>query len=260
MKLSDIVLSAIFHVCFVASAMYGLSFNQKAKEKMADTEPLFFEVLEESEIVTASESEVLPQEKELLEEPQELNLEDMILADYEHIIDDSVLESVFIPRKDEEEAKIEVATPPVLESSLLEFDFEPDSMPDSVPASDKKQNVMSELQNEHLSEAKEIDESSIVTANKEQSKIVSNPTALNRILPIYPRSARRRGREGSVTLQVTVSELGEVSDTEVVVSSGHRELDSAAESAVRSARFVPASEDGVNIQGMVRLTFDFKLK
>jgi protein TonB len=84
--------------------------------------------------------------------------------------------------------------------------------------------------------------------------------ALNRILPIYPRSARRRGREGSVTLQVTVSELGEVSDTEVVVSSGHRELDSAAESAVRSARFVPASEDGVNIQGMVRLTFDFKLK
>ena len=99
-----------------------------------------------------------------------------------------------------------------------------------------------------------------LSAPQEQSEIDSEPRALNRIVPVYPRSARRRGREGVVTLEILVSDIGNVSEAVVVAGSGHKDLDSAAVSAVRSARFAPATEDGVQVQGKLRLTFEFKLK
>ena len=94
----------------------------------------------------------------------------------------------------------------------------------------------------------------------EQAKVVSNPVALNRIIPVYPRSARRRGHEGCVTVEIMVAEDGRVSGAEVVSPSGHAELDAAAIGAVRTARFAPATEDGVSVRGRLRLTFEFKLE
>ena len=98
------------------------------------------------------------------------------------------------------------------------------------------------------------------SAEQEQAKVVSAPMALNRIIPVYPRSARRRGREGVVTVEITVSDFGEVSGVEVIAGSGYKDLDSAAVSAVRTARFAPATEDGVHVHGRLRLTFEFKLR
>jgi protein TonB len=97
-------------------------------------------------------------------------------------------------------------------------------------------------------------------AELEQAKVVSVPMALNRIVPVYPRSARRRGREGEVTVEISVSDSGEVSGVEVIAGSGYKDLDSAAVSAVRTARFAPATEDGVQVHGRLRLTFEFKLR
>jgi protein TonB len=94
----------------------------------------------------------------------------------------------------------------------------------------------------------------------EQARVVSNPVALNRIVPVYPRSARRKGHEGCVTVELVVSEEGGVSTADVIATSGHAELDAAALAAVRTARFAPATEDGVCVSGQLRLTFDFKLK
>ena len=89
---------------------------------------------------------------------------------------------------------------------------------------------------------------------------MSAPRALNKILPRYPRSARRKGHEGSVTVEVEVNESGEVSASGVVSSSGHRELDDAALDAVETIRFAPATKDGLNVGGRIRLTFEFKLQ
>ena len=94
----------------------------------------------------------------------------------------------------------------------------------------------------------------------EQAKVVSDPVALNRIVPVYPRSARRKGHEGNVTMAVVVTETGDVASVDILASSGHAELDAAARTAVRTARFAPATEDGVNVSGRVRLTVAFKLK
>ena len=97
-------------------------------------------------------------------------------------------------------------------------------------------------------------------ADQEQAHVVSAPRALNRILPRYPRSARRKGHEGSVTVEVEVGENGEACSSGVVSSSGHRELDAAALDAVETIQFAPATKDGLNIRGRIRLTFDFRLQ
>ena len=99
-----------------------------------------------------------------------------------------------------------------------------------------------------------------VVAAEEHAAVVSDPIALNRIVPVYPRSARRKGHEGVVTVAISVAEDGVVAHAEVVSSSGYKELDDAALSAVRSARFVPATSDGVRMRGELRLTFDFRLR
>lgn len=98
------------------------------------------------------------------------------------------------------------------------------------------------------------------SADTEHAAVVSPPTALNRITPVYPRSARRKGREGCVTLEVRVSPEGNVVDATIVATSGFADLDHAALDAASSARFAPATQDDTPIEGCVRLTFDFKLK
>ena len=100
----------------------------------------------------------------------------------------------------------------------------------------------------------------LAVAQDERARIVSDPIALNRIVPVYPRSARRKGHEGRVTVEISVAEDGGIASAEVVASSGHAELDAAALGAVRTARFAPATEDGVSVSGRLRLTFDFRLR
>jgi protein TonB len=58
--------------------------------------------------------------------------------------------------------------------------------------------------------------------------------------PRYPMSALRARREGRVVLSVTVTPEGDVTAVSVGRSSGDRELDSAAEEAVRNWRFAAA--------------------
>ena len=61
-------------------------------------------------------------------------------------------------------------------------------------------------------------------------------------------------------VEVDVAEDGGLERAEVIVSSGFAELDASALSAVGSARFAPATKDGVCVRGLLRLTFDFRLK
>ena len=133
----------------------------------------------------------------------------------------------------------------------LENEEVPDAQPE--PAIEKKADDKDK-------EGEERRAPSSAAASEEHAAVVSDPIALNRIVPVYPRSARRKGHEGVVTVAISVAEDGVVAHAEVVSSSGYKELDEAALSAVRSARFAPATSDGVSVRGELRLTFDFRLR
>ena len=78
--------------------------------------------------------------------------------------------------------------------------------------------------------------------------------------PPYPGTAMRRGLQGDVMLRVRVDAEGRVLAVEVERSSGHRELDRAAERQVRERwRFQPAQREGRAVSSWVRVPISFRL-
>ncbi|WP_186130594.1 energy transducer TonB [Burkholderia gladioli] len=65
--------------------------------------------------------------------------------------------------------------------------------------------------------------------------------------PAYPPRARRMGREGTVTLRVTIDRTGHVARADVAASSGDEELDTAARDALLAGHCDPYLEHGVAI-------------
>jgi protein TonB len=134
-----------------------------------------------------------------------------------------------------------------------------ETIPEDMPE-DMGTDPIENTENEKISDAKAEETVNDKEESVEQARVMSAPVALNKIIPVYPRSARRRGHEGCVTVEISVAEDGHVSGAEIVSSSGHAELDSAALGAVRTAKFAPATEDGASVTGRLRLTFNFKLE
>ena len=86
------------------------------------------------------------------------------------------------------------------------------------------------------------------------------PKPRRTIKPRYPSGARRRGEEGSVTLDVDISASGRARSVSIAESSGFAELDEAAKQAVKKARFTPGKNKGKSVESQARLTIIFKLK
>ncbi len=146
------------------------------------------------------------------------------------------------PLQEEVEAEPSEQTPPPAESESGEQD-ESDCV-DEQPSSASAQSLPS----------------AAPVAEEERATVVSAPSALGRIVPVYPRNARRRGREGSVTIEAEIDRVGGVTFVAVAESSGHGDLDDAACKALSRAKFSPATEDGRSVPGRIRMTFDFRLK
>ena len=84
--------------------------------------------------------------------------------------------------------------------------------------------------------------------------------ASTRTTPVYPVIARRVGWEGTVLLRLTVSPQGRVSRADVVTSSGHIELDSAARDwVVAHWTYRPAIKDGAAIEAQILTKVLFSL-
>ena len=77
--------------------------------------------------------------------------------------------------------------------------------------------------------------------------------------PEYPRSARRRGDEGTVVLRVLVSAAGLPDSVHLLSSSGFQSLDTAAAEAVRGWRFIPARRGDVAVPATVDVPIAFRL-
>lgn len=86
---------------------------------------------------------------------------------------------------------------------------------------------------------------------------VLNGRALSLPKPVYPREAREAQAHGSVTVQITVDENGNVIAAKAV--SGHPLLQEAAVTAAREAKFAPTTLEGQPVKVSGVLTYNFEL-
>lgn len=86
------------------------------------------------------------------------------------------------------------------------------------------------------------------------------PRFLERIEPAYPARARRAGFEGSVTVQLRLSDRGEVLSAGIVRGSGSDQLDAAALAAARASRYEPALLGGQAVPSETEATYRFELR
>ena len=77
--------------------------------------------------------------------------------------------------------------------------------------------------------------------------------------PVYPANALRRREQGTVLVRVEVDRSGRPSGVALVQRSGSRDLDRAAQDAVRQWRFQPAVVDGQAVPGSLEVPVDFRL-
>ena len=79
-------------------------------------------------------------------------------------------------------------------------------------------------------------------------------------VPPYPAIARRLGEEGKVTLRLTVSAEGRVTQAEIVSSSGREDLDQTAQAwIVAHWTYKPALDNGAPVATQVLATVTFSL-
>lgn len=86
-----------------------------------------------------------------------------------------------------------------------------------------------------------------------------DPRALSAFQPDYPGAMIRLGQEGAVTVRVTISPEGRVTDIEKVSASDERFWLATQRHALRTWRFRPATRDGVPISATKVLTVRFTL-
>lgn len=86
----------------------------------------------------------------------------------------------------------------------------------------------------------------------------SQPEVLERVVPRYPRDARRNNVEGAVVIRAIIRRDGKVDDVVVLREPGEG-LGEAAARAVRLWRFRPASYQGEPIDVYYTVTMNFRL-
>jgi protein TonB len=89
---------------------------------------------------------------------------------------------------------------------------------------------------------------------------VTEPRPVQPIRIEYPELARKLGHEGTVDVELTVSESGAVTQARVARSSGSQILDVSARSTLAATRFEPARRNGAAIPYVFRQPVRFILK
>jgi protein TonB len=100
-----------------------------------------------------------------------------------------------------------------------------------------------------------------VALGQDAPKKITRSEALSavttRIQPEYPNMARQLKMQGSVDLEVLVSETGEVAKVDIV--SGNPILTASAVQAVKRWKFKPFQENGKAIRVLAPVSLDFKM-
>ena len=75
---------------------------------------------------------------------------------------------------------------------------------------------------------------------------------------VYPEEAKIAGIQGRVFVEATIDEKGNVIKTSILKGIGYG-CDEAAISAVKKAKFIPATNDGEIVKAVVTIPIQFKL-
>ena len=85
-------------------------------------------------------------------------------------------------------------------------------------------------------------------------------TELDRCKPVYPKSAVLGEEEGTVRLKLEVGADSRLVAASVLQSSGHKDLDNAALSALRNCTFKAATQDGTPIRSSLVTDYVWSLE
>lgn len=78
--------------------------------------------------------------------------------------------------------------------------------------------------------------------------------------PVWPEAALAEKRTGTVTLGFDVDEAGKILGSQVIRSSGHRDLDEAAQVGISKCTFKPGMKDGQPVKSSMRMQYVWTLK
>jgi protein TonB len=81
---------------------------------------------------------------------------------------------------------------------------------------------------------------------------------LQRKLPPYPLSARRRKAEGRVLLRAKIGREGQVMEVQIAETSGHTDLDQSAADTVKDWLFQPRKHRGIAVVSWVNIPIRFQ--
>lgn len=81
-------------------------------------------------------------------------------------------------------------------------------------------------------------------------------SAIRRVEPVYPQSAKAAGISGTVVVEVVINVRGQVASARAL--QGHELLKDAAATAARQWFFQPPTQNGVAVQVIGSLTFNFR--
>ncbi len=85
------------------------------------------------------------------------------------------------------------------------------------------------------------------------------PVLKESVEPVYPYEAKIKGIEGSVDVLLVVNELGDVTNTKILKSSGHKVLDDASIDYSRKLKFEEYSLKGWSTPVFIKWKVNFKL-
>jgi protein TonB len=94
-------------------------------------------------------------------------------------------------------------------------------------------------------------------AEARRAAVIVKGESLRRVQPDYPASARASRQSGTVAVEVSINERGDVVAAQVL--SGPLLLRDAAAAAARRWKFKPATRDGKPISSVSTITFNFKM-
>ncbi|MFY9268591.1 MAG: energy transducer TonB, partial [Candidatus Manganitrophaceae bacterium] len=90
-------------------------------------------------------------------------------------------------------------------------------------------------------------------------QVTRMPLFKGKVVPVYPEEAKRLEKEGTVILEVRISEGGEVLKVDVVQGAGYG-FDEAAKEAMERLRFEPAYLGDRPVAVILRIPIRFRLK
>jgi protein TonB len=97
-------------------------------------------------------------------------------------------------------------------------------------------------------------------AGAPRTLVVREPKPLETPRPSYPGLSRRAGEEGSVVCRLHIDATGDVTEVEVVESSGFERLDESARTTLLSWRFEPQHQEGRNVAATLLHRVTFRLE